>query len=523
MPASGHFQPSWILGFGLFISFRLFFLGTGLYHDDWVLLDHTLSGGSYWGAVEVFASKGILRRPLQPLVYPLLYFLAGAAPAAGQLLIFALEMLEGLLLYRLVSRLTGRPPLALLAAGLAMLFPNRAVMHVWVSNAFQPLAHIGLLASLLAHLNWIESRRVLWLAASLTSYLLSLLCYESTAFLPLILSGALWARKRLAGEPFFDALRQSLASITPYLAPLALALWWQHRGMLLVYPAGGIKQLSPSLLHFAKAYAAGFHCLTTGVLHAAARTLPAVWREFPWFLKLALLAAVPALWIPFRRALQGAPPAAKLPLLGAAAGCYLGAYAPFALSGTYTPQFSGLMSRTNGAGAWAGGMLLAASLASLMRRQEEGRGHPAAQVLLAALLCLFTWTNWQFSREWAGSWDLQRDIIMRAAPQARNLPASATVLLAGAPRHRGSAVVFDASWDFPYALRFATKRDDLTGNVVSKRMSFEQDGAVERSGGNVIWTHPYVNLYLYHYSSDSLVRLDGPREPSLYAHQPDGS
>lgn len=515
----------WLLGAALFVSFRLFILDTGLYHDDWILLEHTIDGGSWWGAVQVFAAKGILARPLQAFIYPLLYSLAGAAPASGQALLFVLDWLEAFLLYLLIARLTRSEKAALLAAGLCVLFPNRAVMHVWISNAFQPMAHVALLAGFLAHLNWMESGKKVWLAASLSCYLVSLLCYESAAFLPLMLAGAFWTRMRLDGTAPFPALKKSLAPLAPFILPLAAALWWQRQGVQLFFPDAGIKALSPSVYHFVKAYAAGVHCLTTGVLLAAARTLPEAWSQWPWPLKLAWPAAAAALWILLRPSLKYDGPDGRtaLILLGAGAGAFVGSYAPFALSGTYTPQFFGLMSRTNGSGAWAGGLMLAAALTALSSRAESGQrgssqkgigglgGRSAASALLALVLGVFTWTNWQFAREWANSWTLQRKIIAQAAPQAKNLPPSATVLLNGIPRYLGSAVVFDASWDFAYALRASLGRKDISGNVVSHRMSFEAEGAVERTAGQVIWTRPYAaGLYLYDYGRDTLVRLDGP-------------
>src|SRR6185436_8808040 len=77
--------------------------------------------------------------------------------------------------------------LAAAAACLALAYPVRLTTHLWYANSPQQLAILLLLASLLCHERWMRERGPILLAGSLAAYATSVLAYESTAFMPVLL------------------------------------------------------------------------------------------------------------------------------------------------------------------------------------------------------------------------------------------------------------------------------------------------------------------------------------------------
>src|SRR5262249_3405505 len=142
-----------------------------------------------------------------------------------------------------------------------------------------------------------------------------------------------------------------------------------------------------------------------------------------------------------------------------------------ALSSSYMPQIYGLMSRTNGAGALVGGLLVAVGVQRLPRKARLGA--------LALAAAAFAWADWVSAEEWARSWDKQQQILWKVAERAKTIEGPASILLAGTQAHVGRAVLFDAHYDFDAALRVTTGRKDLKGNIVTSRLRFEPEEARE--------------------------------------------
>src|SRR5439155_23570501 len=109
----------------------------------------------------------------------------------------------------------------------------------------------------------------------------------------------------------------------------------------------------------------------------------------------------------------------------------------------YVPDVVGFMNRTNELGAWAGGILMAASLV-LLSRWNPMVEHIGFAVILAG----FTWTNSFESLQWATAWRYEQDILRKVAPRVRELPRSAMVILTDTPIKVGGVPVFTESWDF---------------------------------------------------------------------------
>jgi hypothetical protein len=447
--------------YGVF-AFRL-----GFYHDDWAILG-LLHGAGFWGGVQAFAASNFYwARPMQMLQFPALFALGGMHPWFYQLVLLLLSSVESCLLFLLLERLTRSRRLALTAAALSALYPGAFIEHIWLSNSSQVLTNVLSLAAMLLHLDWIETgaRRRLVLGQGL--YLLGGLFYESCFFAPLLLAGGLSAARVRDGWSWRRALARTALEMLPFGLTLAAVVGWQWAGVRLV--PGGCNPKSAewsfSWTHFLRAYGAGFECLTNRVVHAAALTLRGACREFGLGRWLAWGAASAALWAALvDGSVGGDAPAKMRTAAGAGLGAFVGGYLPYAVHSAYLPQMFGIMSRTNGCGAWAAGILLACLLHALRRAGGTGfrRWSGAA---LALVLGAFLWTDWQFARQWAEAWRIQREVLAECVRRAPALPQGSTVLLADFDHVHGWAIVFDAPYEFRNALRISTGRKDLVGRL----------------------------------------------------------
>lgn len=499
-----------LLFFTALFAFGLFAPRLGFYHDDWVFLEIASRGRGFWGVVQALArTPGLWPRPVEIAQYALFYACGGLHPAPYHFLLVALAAVEGMLLFLLWKRLLGGHELALTAACLTILMPNRSVLHVWFASSPAVVAQVLILASLLCHMDWLAKGGWARLALSLTAYLLSVLCYESTAFMPFMLAAPVFLKARQTRGRLAPALADTAAALGPFVAALGAALFWQWLGSAaLTHHANPKSQvLAISLSHIFKAYGAGFECLTNRLLHICWQSLgPAFsYLGLPLILLLCVFAVALA-WLltseeASSQATRSAPRAMPL-ALATAAGGFVAAYAPYALSGSYMPQIYGIMSRTNGNGAWVAGLLLALGLAVLRRRPRR--------VILAAMLAAFTATQWVGDRQWLQAWEKQQDILSKVAPPAVALPPGSTVLLADAPHFVGYAVIFDAPYDFAAALRLATGRRDLDGKTRAADIQPEAPAATPIPGIRARRPAASRNLYIYSYGRNTLEPSGGP-------------
>ncbi len=462
-------------------AFGLFLPRLGFYHDDWVLLESCWRSGGFFESLRSLGAQFGMR-PVGVIFYAAAYALGGLKPWPYHALMLAVEAAGACFAYLLFARLWGRRDLAFASCLLALLYPNHAATHHWFAASAQSLAVTLAMMGLWMHLRWSEEGGALRLAASLALYLASILCYESTVFFPLLLAAGLWARRPGATAPI--AIR-----LAPFALPAFLWLLWQRlapQWLGIVNPkSGGL-----SLAHALKVFGAGFECLTNRVLHASWTQLRLTLPETPWYFYLLAAGIVALAW-----AFMGVgaeddqEPPVFVALVGGL-GMFLAAYLPYALSADYQPQIFGLMSRTNTAGAWAGGLWIAALLFRW--------GPWFRRACLALLIGVFAAVDWSHSWAWARSWNAQQEILSRAAYLASKIEGPAVVFLSEAPREINGAVVFEAFWGFDAALRIHAGRSDLQGNIWEE---FTRDPRGKR----------YQNpAFLYNARTDAFVKL--PKE-----------
>lgn len=477
-------------------AFAPFSLSIGFYHDDWVLLE-ALSGARSWA--ELARALPHWTRPLDLVFFPLAYAVGGNSPLAHHLLRMALELLAGSLFYLLLRQLLRSEGTALAAAALALIFPNRDAIHFWLSIAPETAAFGLVFAALLAHERWRRTGAAGWRVAGAVAYLASLLLYEAAVFMPLATAAAGLAEARREGVPWRKALRGESAGHWPFAAALALGVLWQRIGAPALFHIELQKSIVLSPRHALRTFGAGFECVTNRVLHICWLSLRGSARDLPW--PLTPLAAGASAFAVFRL-WDRLGDAGAGRTAGLALAVFIAAYLPYAVSGAYLPQIFGVMSRTNSGGAWAGGLLLAAGLAWLARRSRRAAGSA-----LGLLLAAFIATDLCRATRWAEAWRVQKDVLGRVTAAATALPEGSIVLLSGTPKEVDHALVFDASWDFDSALRLASGRPDLRGDLAPPDLARDPDGVTVRRGAQPPRRYAYGRLYRYRYPDGPIERL----------------
>lgn len=501
-----------IAGFGVFAP-RM-----GFYSDDWTNLERLELRSSFSKRAAYYLSIAP-SRPGLSLLYPGLHSVAGKSPGRYQAIFLTLEVLAGLLLFLFLTRLFCRSDLALLAVVLAMLYPCRIVTHFWLSSSAWLVSLCLLLAGLLLHQAWLESRRAPVLAGGLLLYLFSILTYEAPAFLPLLLWGGLVGRRLASGEKLRPALLRPSLDMAPYAAVFLLAAGWQRFGLPLVMDSPSLREMSFSPGYFLHIYRQGAASVSKQTAELALEALSSAPTETGLWMGLLCAAASVVLGLLLLpsgpRSEDGSRPAAWTAAACSAAG-FFGAYLPYTVS-TYVPSAFGINSRTSAGGGLAAGILLAAIVwACLTETRTRRWAAPALRGALMLGVSIMLLTNWSQSRQWADSWTAQNEILSRFAPHAAGLPKGSRVLLAGTPYYVGgdelNAGIFTSSWGLTSAIHLTSGRDDLAGDILPREARFLSDGlhgAVPGESGRKL-VHPYKDLYLYHFGKDKLTRLDGP-------------
>lgn len=484
----------------------------GFLHDDWVLLDVFSSHHGLLSRVQALAQSGLGARPLALPVYALAYSLGKMSPLPYHLVLGLLGLAGAWLYYRLLKESLGSENLALTAAALALLHPAASAVHLWFSAMPQVLSQDLVLAGLLLYARWLESRRALELAGALGLYLASLLCYESSAYLPIIVALGCLARKRQKGHPWRTAVPALLKDFLPLGLTLAAGVLWQVVGVRWVFSYPSPKTLGFSRAALLATYSAGLDCLTGAQLWSLCRAaLPVMLREFttPHLLATAVAAAAAVALI--ERGPKPGPEARLSAWAVMAIGlvCLAGAYAPYALAG-YTPRLFGVLSRINGGGVLAAGLLMALALECWARPKALHVG------LLAALVTAFGVADHVLAAQWGKAWWAQKAALDKVALKSRAVPAGANLLVQWQQPYVFGADMFylDEPWGFNAAARVATGRPDLTTTLVTPWMASERAEIVERKNGTVSRSFPYGNTFIYQLDADQLLRATPPAAPT---------
>ncbi|MCA1963342.1 MAG: glycosyltransferase family 39 protein [Prosthecobacter sp.] len=183
--------------------------------------------------INSYASSGIMSdvvvnfalRPISYLTFFLNYSLGGIETAGYRLVNISLHMLNGMLLYGLALRLTGRRGVALMAALAFAAHPLATESVTYIAQRFELMVTLFTLGALLS---WVQARgaqgraRLAWGALSLGCTLLAMLSKESGVLVPLLLVGHALLERREPVKQALWALRGHLL-LLPLLPGMVLA------------------------------------------------------------------------------------------------------------------------------------------------------------------------------------------------------------------------------------------------------------------------------------------------------------
>ncbi len=186
---------------------------------------------------------------------------------------------------------------------------------------------------------------------------------------------------------------------------------------------------------------------------------------------------------------------------------WIAAYLPFAISGGYTPTPFGVMSRTNGLGAWAWALLLTGGLNAVKNARALPRAKEIAYVLAAGIIAFFLSADRREVRRWAEAWRQQQALLDRVEPGARLLPAASNLILTNSNLSVAGAPVFYAHYDFGCALRVRTGRRDLQGDVLMPGFQFEENRIAHYDATGLLREYPYLNTYVYSDSNNAFAQI----------------
>lgn len=504
---------------------RLHIFSTGYYLDDW--WEMWLAAQSSLGAaIKAYANVGYLDRPLNMILLVLLHRASGPLDPLRAMLaqaaLAALEIAEAWLFFRVLERLTRWRSLAFVAAGILLLFPDRAGIHYRVTLLCLHFSLVLVLASLLEHLRWMKMGGWRALMSSQALYLLAMLFYELPMLMPLLIAGGAAARGAAEGKSRRDLLWEAARCLAPYGVALLVVITWKWVGIRAIWGTANMKTsvLSPSWSNAVKVFAAGLGCTSLWVLSFCAVRLRDALAELRWlWLPLPFFAAwLTALLRPSHddRPSELAPAIAAT--IGAAGGCFIGSYAPFVLSDAYMPYVNGIMSRLNSTGAWSGAMLLALGVSYCAGALADATGRRARflSFVPAVVFAAFVWTSWTESAAWARAWRLQKVILGEILSAGVEVSGGhpKPVILTGAPRFIHGAPVFEGDYDLTPALRLLSGRRDVSGMALSGRMKAAGREMVEEYRGKTIRRLPFDDVVVYDHRTRGFVpALDVAFEP----------
>jgi len=478
------------------LCFGPYLFSTGFYLDDYVFLHYVIrdvgpnGAPDLWAGIRSFAQGGFWNRPAEILHYPLLICLGGMKPWVYRFVGLGMEALLGVFMFLVFRRLSGDEYLGLLASVFALVFPNHTATHLWMTTSAPVAAVVFVFASLALHA---RGRR--WAAQAL--YLAAMLEYEAVAFFP-----ALFVAGRLARG---GGLRAALRESWPYAASLAVVVLYQ-RGFSSLFLEEATRPVRLSLGHFFLVYREGLACTLTRLPGLLAEALFGGASTFGVAAWTALVPLVLLVTGALSREAAGSPrQRGGAPALAAAAAVlFVVSYVPYALTGTYVPTLTGMMSRVNFGAGIAAGMALAAFCGVLPARR---RGIPVRAAVVALLLAAIVVMQWDAGAKWSRAWRVQQQTV--ADIRAALPPGPATVVLTRMPSNYHGGMIFRTTYDITRALWFALGRKDVRGDwYLGGR--FEADGVAVVNGQGAVHRYPYRNLYFYDGGKRRLVAVSGP-------------
>ena len=240
----------------------------GFFSDDVALVDRLLRGG-FAGVTEFLnpatgatgaGGYQAYYRPVWVLTTYVDWLIWGLNPVGYHLTNLLIFVACGVLVWRLVVQVTDNYRIALWSGLIFAVHPIHTLNVIWISGRTDSLATLGVLAALVAFIEWRETEYRGWLVGALAAGLFALGSKEMAYMLPLLAVATEWTRLSIRDDdsPARRALRASLpfwflamlwgslilanssfaSGFYVGFSPMHVALNWAGAVALLVLPAG---------------------------------------------------------------------------------------------------------------------------------------------------------------------------------------------------------------------------------------------------------------------------------------------
>lgn len=516
------------------ITFGINAHSVGVYQDEWIcfgalhFVPHTLSD-IFW---RIFWDARYVVRPLEAFYYAPLYYLVGEKPFWYHVFCYACEFAGGFFLYLASCRLTSNKTVALAAALLFLLYPTHDATHYYITAASEQVSASFFTLSLWLYLRALDEEKFGPLLLSGLAYLGSVYNYEQT--LPLLIMYPMLAVLKLGKQPSrakvsafaayqipFGSVAVSMVVFRQWILP-SIGLGWHYQtvysisNFLTVMGSGLNVSLSPYLLSF---------CCTI-----AADALKEGLSFFCWLcLSGAILLAFASAFLlgkkPSSNELRfdeniftGKTSGFALMLVGAVT--LICSYTIFGFSPEHMPVLDAWRNRVNICGSLGACLILAGSLDALFALPISRKvASLAISTVLGATVGLLVLVNWQFAKPWVISWHTQKELAKVIRNHGQEIKPGDSIIVGGITRYVRWAPVVDGVWDFQNLVRTTLNNDKIQANVITPRLSVEENALVDRSGILVLGTYPYKRMILYSPATADWVRVSSRQQFLDWAHK----
>jgi hypothetical protein len=170
----------------------------------------------------------------------------------------------------------------------------------------------------------------------------------------------------------------------------------------------------------------------------------------------------------------------------------LASYLTFAVAQGYTPVLDTMINRVNIGASVAVSMFIAVGIKWLLEHKRlTGRTALGVSALIVlpfvTIMCL---TDLALSSFWMRSWEVQKNVRFLVAQHADQIHDGDSIVLAGIHRYLNWAPVFDGTWDFQSMLRMTLNKKELSGGVISDRLSIKDGHVQDVSAGYLCADYP---------------------------------
>ncbi len=500
------------------LSVILYVHQLGFYSDDWTYLKalDNSEDQSIRTLLRAIHGDNAPMRPIQSLYLALLYYCFGANPLGYHIVNGLILIGFTLLFYFLLRELKFNNAISLTVPLIYVLLPHYSTDRFWIAAFQVNLSTLFYFLSFLADLRSLKSNAIIYKTIAIVSLLISVLAYET--ILPLFFLNLL-----IVGYLVWSAKKQRLLPVFLHTAVTVLSL-----AFLFAYKAvtdtrfnstqGTLNRIKDNLLLFINFGDYGIwglnfkQAIYVNFLDHGFALPRTVWlilkNHFDWSVLLLSVAlgvmVFTYLYIRFSSELKFLNTREFLILIPLGFIVFWLGYAIFFITPGIQLATTGIANRVAHASAIGIAILYVGVIGILSCFLKHNLNQSAFSLLIAILCfcgCFIINTQALF---WETAYKEEQRIIDDFKQQFKSYPTGSVIFLDGECPYVGPAIVFEANWDFPSALNFFYRRQDIRADVV-KTLKVREDG---------LSTYMYGKETKYYYNENLLI--DNATEKRVY-------